>query len=237
MSRPERAFLTAQWRWLAMVNYEIDPEILAPFVPQGVTLDSHLGRYFVSLVAFRFEDTKVAGWSLPMHKNFEELNLRFYVRRVLDGEQRRGVVFIKEVVPRFWVAAIARRLYNENYIALPMRHAIDAPSRVRYEWKFRGERNHVALTTEGEATIPVEGSDQEFITEHYWGYVKQRDGSTREYRVEHPKWRVWRASEISVECDAARLYGDPFANVFQRGPYSAFLAEGSAVTVFHPARL
>jgi uncharacterized protein len=218
-----------------MANYEIDPEILAPFVPHGVTLDAHRGRYFMSLVAFLFEDTKVAGWSVPLHENFEELNLRFYVRREVDGERRRGVVFIKEVVPRYWVAAIARRLYNENYIALPMRNVIDPPSRVRYEWKFRGKWNHVALTTEREGVLPETGSDQEFITEHYWGYVKQRDGSSREYRVEHPRWRVWNARAVEVNCDVAELYGEHFAPAFANPPASAFLAEGSAVTVFHPA--
>jgi uncharacterized protein YqjF (DUF2071 family) len=86
-------FLTAEWRDLAMLNYEIDAAVLRPFVPAGTELDAWGGRTFVSVVGFRFLGTRVRGVPVPGHRDFEELNLRFYVRRVADDGPRRGVVF------------------------------------------------------------------------------------------------------------------------------------------------
>ena len=94
------SFLTAEWRKLAVVNYMVEPEILQPFVPAGTELDFWQERCYVSLIGFRFENTKVLGMKIPWHVNFEEVNLRFYVRRKATDGWRRGVVFIKEIVPK-----------------------------------------------------------------------------------------------------------------------------------------
>ncbi|MGH9662459.1 MAG: YqjF family protein [Bryobacteraceae bacterium] len=224
------SFLTAQWRSLAMLNYTIDPAVLRPRLPRGLELDSWNGAHWISMVGFLFLDTRLAGVPVPFHRRFEEVNLRFYVRRRTDGGWRRGVVFIKEIVPRIAVAALARLAYGENYVALPMRHSI-GNGQVGYEWRFAGKWNRLALTAAGEPLLPDPGSGEEFITEHYWGYSE-----AREYRVEHPRWRIWRASASSLECDAARLYGAEFATALGPSPRSAYLAEGSAVTVFRAAR-
>ena len=229
-------FLTAEWRYLAMLNYEVDPVILAPFVPAGTELDSWNGKIFVSVVGFLFLKTKVRGISIPFHQNFEELNLRFYVRRKADDGWRRGVVFIKELVPRAAIAFVARKFYNENYLAPPMSHHIDKTGgeikSAVYAWRFNGNKNHVKLVTRGEAQPLVEGSEQEFITEHYWGYARQRDGSTMEYRVEHPRWRVWEAQTSELQCDVTGLYGSRFGDCLNNPPASAFLAAGSEVAVY-----
>src|SRR5687767_14420287 len=112
---PVRPFLSAEWRYLAMANFRIEPAVLEPFVPRGTRLDMFHGEAYVSLVGFLFRDTRVLGFSFPRHRDFEELNLRFYVVRDVEGESRRGVVFIKELAPRWAVCTIARALYNENY--------------------------------------------------------------------------------------------------------------------------
>jgi len=238
---PASVFLTADWRWLAMLNYEVDPGILAPFVPAGTELDFWNGKTFVSMVGFWFQKTRVRGIPIPFHRNFEEMNLRFYVRRQANHECRRAVVFIKELVPRFAIAWAARTFYNENYIALPMSHRIektgDEIKSVRYSWRFHGRENSLSLATHGNAQPLRTGSEPEFVTEHYWGYAAQRDGSTLEYQVEHPRWRVWEAQEAGLDCDTANLYGKQFSEVLGRQPASAFLAEGSAVTVRKGVRL
>ena len=163
-------FLTAQWRWLAMANYAIDPAVLAPYVPRGTELDTWQGRHYVSLAGFLFLDTRLLGWPIPFHRNFEELNLRFYVRREAPDGWRRGVVFIKELVPRWAIAAVARGVYNENYEARPMRHVVerDAPTPlVRYEWHAQKRWQKLAIQTTGTAQPLAAGSEAEFITEHY----------------------------------------------------------------------
>jgi uncharacterized protein len=234
-------FLTAEWRHLAMLNYEVDPSMLMPFVPAGTELDSWNGKTFVSMVGFLFLKTRACGILIPFHQNFEEVNLRFYVRRHAAGGWRRGVVFIKEIVPRAAIAFIARILYNEPYIALPMSHHIEAKSgalkSVEYAWRFGGRPNSIKVTIHGEAELLREGSEAEFITEHYWGYNTQRDGSTMEYRVEHPRWRVWNAESARLVCDVVEIYGAQFKDYLSRPPSSTFLAEGSAVKVSRGVRL
>lgn len=232
----EAVFLRAEWRFLAMLNYEIEPSVLLPFIPAGTELDSWNGRTFVSMVGFMFLKARVRGFPIPFHQNFEEVNLRFYVRRKASERWRRGVVFIKELVPRAAIAFIARRVYNENYVALPMSHRIEQIQHnvihsVVYAWRFEGRDNLMRVETRGTAQPLTDGSLQEFITEHYWGYASQRDGSTMEYRVEHPRWKVWDALTARLKCDVAGLYGENFRDYLGRSPASAFLADGSEVTV------
>jgi uncharacterized protein len=234
-------FLTAEWRYLAMLNYEVDPAILSLFVPQGTELDFWNGKAFVSLVGFLFEKTRVCGIPIPFHRNFEEVNLRFYVRRKVDDGWRRGVVFIKELVPRTAIAFVARKFYNENYLTVPMSHQIkksrEEVKTVSYFWRISGDENYIKFNTRGGAQLLIEGSEQEFITEHYWGYTTQRDGSTLEYRVEHACWRVWETAAAKLHCDAAKLYGEKFRDSLSRPPSSAFLADGSEVKVYKGVKL
>ena len=235
-------FLTAEWRHLVMLNYEIDPAVLRPFIPAGTELDQWNGKTFVSMVGFQFLNTRLLGITIPFHSNFEEVNLRFYVRRWTNEGWRRAVVFIKELVPSRAIAWTARVFYNENYIALPMRHEIEHDDegtirRVAYEWNFKGRKSRLELSTKGSANLVHEGSHEEFITEHYWGYARQRDGGTVVYQVEHPRWRVWAAQSAVFDCDVESLYGKSFATFLQKPPASAFLADGSPVTVFKGTRL
>ncbi len=228
-------FLTAEWQHLAMLNYEVDARLLLPFVPAGTQLDRWNGRVFVSLVGFRFLKTKLIGLlPIPMHSNFEEVNLRFYVRRRAGDEVRRGVVFIREIVPRWAIAFVARRFYNENYLALPMAHEIRTIAdrlSVAYRWRNETRWNEINIETGGNAELPGENSVEQFITEHYWGYATQPGGGCVEYRVTHPSWRVWQVRQSAFDGDGEKFYGKDIAAVLRGKPESAFLAEGSAVTV------
>jgi uncharacterized protein len=234
-------FLTAEWQMLAMLNYEIDPAILQPFVPAGTELDKWQGKTYVSIVGFMFMHTRILNLPIPFHSNFEEVNLRFYVKRKAPEGWRRGVVFIKELVPRAAIAWTARTFYNENYVALPMNHRwrmFDGGGlEVTYGWSFGGRENRLQVSTSGEPSEAKPGSGEEFITEHYWGYARQRDGGTVEYQVEHPHWPVWLVSNATFDCDVTGLYGKQFASFLAPPPASAFLADGSPVTVFKGTRL
>jgi uncharacterized protein YqjF (DUF2071 family) len=235
-----RIFLTAEWRHLAMLNYEVEPRLLAGFVPVGTELDSWNGKTFVSLVGFRFLKTRVFGVAFPFHCNFDEVNLRFYVQRRAGAEVRRGVVFVREIVPRRAIATVARAFYGERYLALPMSHRIqanDADVAVEYGWRFSQRWNRIHLTTSGSSAFPADGSAEQFITEHYWGYAAAPDGGCVEYRVRHPQWKVWSAGAASFDGSMEELYGRDLNQVLQRPPESAFLAEGSAVSVHRGTRL
>src|ERR1700733_6988341 len=240
-TNPSKVFLTAEWRYLAILNYEIDPTALAPFVPTGTELDFWNDKTYVSIVGFLFQNTRVSGIPIPFHRHFEEVNLRFYVRRKSEDGWRRGVVFIKELVPQKAITFIARKFYNENYVALPMSHRIEKFQEeiksTSYFWRFDGSENYLKVTTRGQAQVLLDGSLQEFITEHYWGYARQRDDSTMEYAVEHPRWRIWETQTAELNCDVANLYGECFCEFLNRPPSSAFLAEGSEVKVHRGIKL
>jgi uncharacterized protein YqjF (DUF2071 family) len=234
-------FLTAGWHNLAMLNFTIDPRILEPYVPAGTELDSWQGRTHVSIVGFQFVDTKVLGIPLPFHRHFEEVNLRFYVMRQTPEGPRRGVVFIREIAPKWLVSLVARWFYNESYVTMPMRHRVELPSEsadgsVQYEWEHGNRWNGLSARIHGQPLPALAGSVEEFITEHYWGYTKQKDGATMEYQVEHPPWRVWPASSARYDCDVEAIYGKEFVP-YLREPSSAFVADGSPIIVRRGQRL
>jgi hypothetical protein len=231
-------FLTANWRYLVMLNFAIDPQILQPLVPAETELDFHEGQTFVSLVGFLFLDTRVVGLPIPLHRDFEEVNLRFYVRRKCAQEWRRGVVFVRELVPRRAIALIARLFYGEPYLALPMRHALehkDGDVFAEYQWRRNRRWETLAMTATGEPQRAGSGSHEEFITEHYWGYTARRGGCS-EYRVEHPRWRLWKAVTTKFDADVATLYGPQFVETLKAPAFSGFIADGSPVQVHQRAR-
>jgi uncharacterized protein YqjF (DUF2071 family) len=222
---PRRVFLTAEWRDLAVLNFEADPAILRPFLPARTELDLWQGKALISLVGFRFLKTRVLGLRIPFHTDFDEVNLRFYVR----GEQGRGAVFIKELVPKRAVALIARTVYGERYAAAPMSHWKESSggrTSVSYVWRWRGVENFFEVTAEGDPEPMREGSAEAFIFEHYWGY------GSKTYRVEHPSWRVWRATAGRTLIDGDAIYGPGFGAILAGPPVSCMRAEGSEVSVF-----
>ena len=228
-----KPFLTANWRYLAMMNFVVDRKILAPFVPVGTELDFYEGETFLSVVGFLFLDARLLGIPVPLHRDFEEVNLRFYVKRKSIDGWKRGVVFIRELVPRRAIATVARVFYGERYSAMPMRHSIvDDGKRVsvHYEWRPAKKWESLSMTAGGALETIPGGSHEEFITEHYWGYTAGK--TTSEYRVEHPRWKFWPANAATFKADISLLYGDGFVAPLSATPASQFIAEGSDVQVW-----
>ncbi len=228
------SFLTAAWRKLAFANYVVDPTILKKYVPAGTELDLWQGKCYISLIGFMFVDTKMLGIKVPFHVNFEEVNLRFYVKRFDGRVWKRGVVFIKEIVPKPALTIIANTLYKEHYETLPMKHTWkeNAQNRiVTYEWKKHKAWQSFTVTAALEASeIPAE-SEVEFISEHYWGYAKVSESVTNEYEVTHPKWQQYAVQKAEINVDFGLVYGHEFAFLTEMIPTSAMLAEGSTITV------
>jgi uncharacterized protein len=219
-----------------MANYEVDPSLLAPHVPRGTELDLDDGRCFVSLVGFMFLDTRVLGMPIPFHVNFEEVNLRYYVKREASGETRRAVCFIKEIVPRWAICFVARAFYGEPYEPWRMTHTRTAKE-VGYTWEKGGCRNRLKAAIGESLGVPDENSHGEFIIEHYWGYTQR--GATRvdEYKVEHPKWELFSVEDVTIDVDFGRTYGEKFAFLAGEKPYSVLLAKGSEIAVYKGTRI
>jgi uncharacterized protein YqjF (DUF2071 family) len=240
-SQPGRhVFLSAEWRDLLMLNYEVDPALLKVYTPPGTELDSFDGKTFISLVGFRFVRTRLFGFCpVPFHSDFDEVNLRLYVLRCEGTTVRRGVVFIREIVPKWFIARIARLVYGENYSRFPMRHFKKSDGtklETEYQWKLNRLWCRLYGQTSGISLRPREGSLEQFITEHYWGY-STRGRETLEYEVAHPPWKVWTCTAASFEGDGATLYSPEIGLILERQPTSACVADGSSVSVFAGRRL
>lgn len=228
-----KIFLQAEWRKLAMANYAIDADLLKKFVPAKTEIDLWNNTCYVSLVGFMFQETRVKGFKIPFHINFEEVNLRFYVRYKDHDEWKRGVVFIKEIVPRPALTWVANFVYNEKYETMPMNHEwLQLPDSlsVEYAWK-KGKWNTFKVVAAKQAIEIEAGSEEEFITEHYWGYTRLGENKTAEYQVEHPRWLVYPTKDYQIDVDFASVYGREFDFLKTEQPLSVFLAEGSEIKV------
>jgi uncharacterized protein YqjF (DUF2071 family) len=215
-----------------MVNFTVSRADLLPHLPSGTEIDDWQGNALASVVAFQFLNARVRGVAVPLHRNFEEMNLRFYVRRETDDGIRRGVVFLREIVPLPLVALVARLIYNEPYRTLPMRSSIEtgtAPG-VRYSWRAGGKWHWCGARGSLPGSIPLAGTLEEFVTEHYWGYGRRKNGETLEYQVIHPRWTVWTSTSLEMDGDFGAAFGPDWTRRLGE-PTSIFIADGSEVTV------
>ena len=229
-----KTFLTARWENLIMANYEVEPSILLPYLPKGVELDFHQGKTYVSLVGFLFKNSSIFGIPIPFLGTFEEINLRFYVKRKTTAGYQRGVVFINETVPYKPVAWLANKLYKEHYIAIPTKHSMQFRDRIKeiqYQWKTNRIWNRISVSAGIEKREMERGSLEEFIFEHYYGYTNISESRTQEYRIHHPRWQVNDVAQFNIQCDFLSMYGPAFSHLSDIVPSSVILAEGSDISV------
>ncbi len=237
MKNNTNAFLSAKWEYLAMLNYNIPDEVLLPFLPKCTQLDKWNGHAMVSVVGFLFNNTKVFGFKWPWHTNFEEINLRFYIK-YFDGKiWKRGVAFISEIVPKPIIALTANFLYNEHYTYMPTQHQLTINSdvvAVDYAWKNKKYWNKLSVTAENKPTLILPNTQEEFIFEHYWGYNQLNNNTLIEYGLTHKKWKVYPVLNHNLGANISQLYGQSFHKYLSQKPDSVFLAEGGEVVVNKP---
>ena len=229
-------FLKAKWEDIIMANYEIDPKLLLPFLPIGVTLDLYEGKAYVSLVGFMFKKTKLFNISIPWFGSFEEINLRFYVKRVeVDGQIKRGVVFVNETIPYPIVAWMANKLYKEHYTVVPTKHRIEKNGinkTVQFDWRLDAKWNSIQVQCEIQSNPMIADSFEQFIFEHYYGYTKIDTQKTEEYQLQHPSWMTHKVLDYSIDCDFKKMYGNSFSVLNNTKPTAVFVAKGSDVAIF-----
>lgn len=227
-----KVFLTARWENLVLCTYRVDPDILKTLMPPGLEADTIDGAAFISLVAFDFLDTKVKGIKFPFHVNFPEINLRFYVKSL----QRRGVVFIKEFVPRTLIALFARIIYNERYEGISMKDQMTVGETISltHTIKRGGKEYSLNLKAENKPFMPPANSTEHFFKEHEWGFGTNKIGEPLFYKVEHPLWDVYPIKEFSHDFDFGKVYGPGWAFLNTLEPHNVTFASGSAVKVYSP---
>jgi uncharacterized protein YqjF (DUF2071 family) len=228
------SFLTAYWKDLIFINYKIEKKILQNYLPAHLELDDFDNEHFVSVVAFKFFDTRIKGFHIPFHVNFNEINLRFYVKRKVEDLQRRGVVFIKEIVPKSAITLLANLLYKENYVTRSIVYndeINDRYSSFKYSWNELGRKQSMQVRSNNHSIDAPAGSKIRFITEHYFGYSRFSESNTIEYRVEHPQWKILEATDFRVDIDYEHVYGPDWRILNDSEPDSVFIASGSPVVI------
>ncbi len=231
--------IKAQWRKLVMANYAIDSQILEKYLPVRTQYDLFHGEVYVSLVGFMFMETSILGIKFPFHTNFEEVNLRFYVKRPHNEGWKRGVVFISEIVPLPTVTFIANNFYGEHYRTMPMKHKMSTVNdefTVEYYWKKKNW-NSLKIITGTSTHDMIADSEEDFFTQQYWGYNRVSENSTLEYEVLHPSWKFYDTKGYTIDVDFANIYGDKFSFLQNQKPKSIFLAEGSTISLKKGTRL
>ena len=230
-----KVFLKAKWENIIMANYQIEPELLIPFLPNGVSLDLYNGKAYVSLVGFMFKNTKLFNVPIPFFGSFEEINLRFYVTRKEGNVLKRGVVFINETIPYQLVAWMANKLYKEHYTVVPTKHQLISnkeSNQIKFEWLLEKKWNSIAVEFNPKTESMKTDSLEKFIYDHYYGYTKINKNQTEEYQLRHPSWKTHKVIDYKIECDFEAMYGETFSILNLIKPSSVFIAEGSDVSIY-----
>jgi uncharacterized protein len=235
-----KTLLTAHWTNLVTATFETDKHFLQKYLPAKTELNDWNARYFMSIVAFLFEKPRLLGIPSPFYNSFEEINLRFYVRRKLNNEWRKGVVFIKEIAPYYIPAQTAKWLYRENFISVPMKHEFINSNKLMYRsyaCKISKEWNYLNMESACIHTETGLGDVENFIRDHYWAYTRKGSNKTLEFQIEHPPWKIFPAIKFDMHLDTGTIYGEQFKDYFAEKPVDAFLMDGSYTKVSWPVML
>jgi uncharacterized protein YqjF (DUF2071 family) len=219
-----------------VASFEADHKLLKEFIPHKTELADWNGKFYMSLVGFLFEKPSLLGIPSPIFRKFEEINLRFYVRRKIKNGWRKGVVFIKEIAPSSTIGLFAKWLYGENFISLPTKHSIKKiqdETQLCYNWKVRDGWNHMKLRYSNKELIPPPESLEAFIHDHFYGYTYGKNRS-REFCIEHKPWKIFPGLSFGMKLNARELYGEAFSHYFNAPVSMPFLMDGSRTKVSFP---
>jgi uncharacterized protein YqjF (DUF2071 family) len=226
------------WQQILMANYIVDPSLLEPCLPWGTQLAFHDGQCFLTVAGLIFSEITVLGVKIPFHRFVPEVNLRFYVVPSLGNERnRRGIVFVREIISRRIMAFAANMYYKEHYVVGHVGHTATSDTafhNVRYEV---GSFELRALLRAGKRETVIKGSKKDFILHNFFGYSGAPDKRTTWYRVMHPSWQTEHVVNYDLRIDFTKLFGDRFAGLNRQKPDSVYYTAGSAVSIYKPKPL
>lgn len=231
-----KTLLTAEWTNLLVATFETDKNLLQKFLPAKTELSDWNGKHFMSIVGFMFSKPRLLNITSPFYRKFEEVNLRFYVRRKEKNKWKNGVVFIKEIAPSPLVGLVAKWLYHESFISLPMKHNLnitDAERNIEYRWKIGHSWNYIKIQASLSHSLSPH-TIEAFIADRHWAYTKAGDHRTFEFEIEHSPWNIFPSHSFEMNLDAAKIYGSEFAEYFHQKPLTVFLMDGSQTKVSYP---
>ena len=240
----QKPLMRARFSELVALNFSIDPAILQPLVPRGLELDFFKDETYVSLIAMMLRDVRVFGFPIHIASGFEEINLRFYVRRRVGDSYRKGACFLKDYVSGAAAAWVLGRIFKAEFGRLKLKHKNsgfdpkeeNAIPEVDYQWKVDDHMNRVRV--KAREKVQRMGADTKvgFILNHNNEY-SCRNGKTLEYAMARPQWVVWNAAQANFTCDVRKLFGPEFEKPLSRRPASVFVTSGSEVVIYKPTEV
>ena len=207
--RIDLPLMVMRWEDVAFLHWAYDPAVVQQLLPRGLEVDTHDGRAWIGLVAFRMADVRGPGTpALPGLSTFPEINVRTYVR---DPQGRDGLLFFTLEASRLAMMA-ARPLIGIGYTWAAM-----AVSRrgneVRYVSRRRLPPDPAARTRIGvEYGAAISPHEQTAADHHMTG--RWRAYSRRHARlfctpVEHEPWPLHRASLTTIDDGLVAACGLP----------------------------
>lgn len=216
------------------MNYIISPEILENYLPAYTIIDYFKGNCFTSLVGFPFRNVEIAGMKIPFYTDFEEINLRFYVKRFDGTTWRKGTVFISEIANKSALKFLANSFLHEKYQTLETRQEIKENSELietKYSWRTWMNWQFLNLISEKPSESVAEGTEAHFIMDRSSGYQKYDTATTNEYGISHPKWNIYPIRSFDINVDFEESFDSNFPVLNETLPHSVILARGSSVAV------
>jgi hypothetical protein len=224
--------LAMGWRHLLFENWAVDPALVSAHLPDDLSVDTHDGDAWLSVVPFINVCVRPRGLPAWTGLRLPELNLRTYVTR--DGEP--GVYFFS-LDAQGVASVLGARIFHH----LPYYYA-----RISLSWDdgrvaFGSRRLHPGdRPAEYEATYwptgePFSAPDDDlarFLVERYQFFTQAPDGTLRYTTVEHEPWTLYPAT---AEVETASLLA---ANGFERpdGDPSYYYSPGLDVTASQSKR-
>ncbi|WP_423800590.1 YqjF family protein [Neobacillus sp. SAB-20_R2A] len=183
------------WRNLLFAHWPVPVEVIRPFVPKALQIDTFERYAWIGIVVFVMDGIFLRGLPrLPLFAKFPEINVRTYVKY----KGKPGVYFLSLDAPHWATYTIARKWYRLPYFYSEI-HA----------WEERAEFSYNSVRKDRKSTSPV-GFDGKFsassevyfaecgtldhwLTERYCLYSVDAKGNIFCGEIDHAPWPLHRA--------------------------------------------
>ena len=191
------AVMRQEWRELAYIHFEYDPQTVQALLPRGLAVDTWDGRAWVGLIPFSMRRISFPLTpAVPYLGSFPEVNVRTYVIR--DGVP--GVWFFSLDVNRLLPALVARVTYRLPYCWGRASHSVNG-NRVTTSVDRRWPDGSAVASIELDIGDPVDDVSpfEHFLTARWGLYSAAGRGGFRYAPVDHPRWDLHRATVVHLE--------------------------------------
>jgi uncharacterized protein len=204
---PSKPWVMKQtWYDLLFAHWEIDPELIKPFIPKNLMLDTYKGKAWIAVVPFRMSGIRLRNMpQIPFTSKFPEINVRTYV----TYQGKPGVYFLSLDASNYLAVKVANSFFYLPYFLSEMVVSSEGDSiyyqsnrsRSKEEFRFKGKYQPISDVFHAEC-----GSLEYWLTERYCLYTEKHN---RLYRgeIHHKPWDLQEAKAEIYENTMINLNG------------------------------